>query len=123
MPKQPNSIDLSKDQQYAADTVENFIRYLSSPWRMIWVNFVAGVFRGLGAIIGASVVIALMVWLLSLFVNTPLIGKYAKQVGQEIQTYVDDTNYNDEFDRLGDSMERIEAALSGASVSKSKTDP
>jgi len=100
-----------KNQHPTADALENFVRYLSNPWRMMWVNFVAGVFRGLGAVIGASVVIAVMVWLLSLFVDTPLIGKYAQQVGQKIQTYVDDTNYNDEFNRLGDSLERIEETL------------
>lgn len=114
MPKKSNSLDntvLSKEQQYAADTLENFMRYLANPWRMMWVNFIAGIFRGLGAVIGASVVIGLMVWLLSLFVNLPYIGKYADQVGQEIQHYVDETNYNAEFDRLGDSLERIESVL------------
>lgn len=107
---------LSKEQQFAADTVENFMRYLANPWRMMWVNFIAGIFRGLGAVIGASVVIAIMVWLLSLFVNTPLIGKYARQVEQEIQTHLDKTNYNDEFDRLSDSLERIEQVLENTST-------
>lgn len=117
MTKKSDASGLSKDQQRAADALENFVSYLSSPWRMIWANFVAGIFRGLGAVIGASVVIALMVWVLSLFVHMPLIGKYANQIGEQIKTYVDDTNYNDEFDRLGDSLERLEEKLQSPATS------
>ncbi|MGB0845455.1 MAG: DUF5665 domain-containing protein [Thiolinea sp.] len=118
MAKKSSKPALPKDQQHTADALENFVAYLSNPWRMMWVNFVAGVFRGLGAVIGASVVIAIMIWLLSLFVNIPLIGKYADRFGQEIQNYIDETNYNAEFDRLGDSLERIEEALANPDSTK-----
>lgn len=111
MTKKTTASELNKDQRYAVDSLENFVRYLSNPWRMMWTNFVAGIFRGLGAVIGASVVIGIMIWLLSLFVNIPLVGKYADRFGQEIQNYVDETNYNEELDRMGDSLERIEKSL------------
>lgn len=101
-----------KEIQKATDVMEYFIQYVSSPWRIVWVNFVAGVFRGLGTLIGASLVIALLVWILSLFVNTPLIGEYATKVQTAVSSYVEDTNYNDEFDRLGNSLEHIEKELS-----------
>lgn len=102
----------NKEKQKATDVMEYFIQYVSSPWRIVWVNFVAGIFRGLGALIGASLVIALLVWILSLFVDAPLVGEYATNVKTTVSGYVEDTNYNDEFDRLGDSLDRIEKLLS-----------
>lgn len=109
-----------KQLQHSAEVIEHFVRYLSSPWRIIWTNFVAGVFRGLGAVIGATVVIAAVVWLLSLFVNVPLIGKYAKKIEHTVNEYAEATNYNEEFDRLGDSLEHIESVLSNAPVTLSQ---
>jgi len=103
---------MEKSEQKANQALKEFIRYSSSPWRIVWTNFVAGIFRGLGAIIGASVIIAFLIWLLTLFVDAPLVGEYAKEVKDTVTGYVNDTNYNDEFDRLGDTLERIEKGLS-----------
>ena len=103
---------MEKSEQKVNQALKEFIRYSSSPWRIVWTNFVAGIFRGLGAIIGASVIIAFLIWLLTLFVDAPLVGEYAKEVKDTVTGYVNDTNYNDEFDRLGDTLERIEKGLS-----------
>lgn len=40
------------------------------------MNFVRGIFFGLGSALGGTLVIALLLWILSLFVNFPLIGEY-----------------------------------------------
>ncbi|MEZ5537115.1 MAG: DUF5665 domain-containing protein [Thiolinea sp.] len=101
-----------KEVQRGADTLEDFVNYVSNPWRVMWTNFVAGVFRGLGAVVGASVVIALLVWTLSLFVSTPLVGQYFENMRDSVNNYVEQNNYNDEFDRLGDSLERLEKSFS-----------
>ncbi len=102
---------MDKDQKKANDNLKEFIRYSSSPWRIVWTNFVAGVFRGLGAIIGASFFIALILWLLTLFVDIPLIGEYASDVKNTVTGYVNDTNYNDEFERMSKLLENIEKEL------------
>lgn len=102
---------MDKNEIRANQALKEFIRYSSSPWRIIWTNFVAGVFRGLGAIIGASMFIALLVWVLTLFVDIPLIGEYAANIKTAVTSYVNDTNYNDEFNRLGDTLDRIEEDL------------
>ena len=95
----------------AAQSMENFVLYVSSPWRVVWVNFIAGVFRGLGTVIGASIVIAAIIWLLSLFTQIPLVGDYAKDIEDIVSGYVHETNYNDELGRVGDTLDRIEKAL------------
>ncbi len=103
---------MDKDQKKANENLKEFIRYSSSPWRLVWTNFVAGVFRGLGAIIGASVFIAGTLWILTKFVDVPLIGEYAADVKTSIVGYVNDTNYNDEFERMSKTLENIEKELS-----------
>ncbi len=102
---------MDKTEEKANQALKEFIRYSSSPWRIVWTNFVAGIFRGLGAIIGASMFIAFLIWLLTLFVDAPLIGEYAQNIKDTVTGYVNDTNYNDEFDRLGDTLDRIEKEL------------
>jgi len=102
---------MDKTEKKANQALKEFIRYSSSPWRIVWTNFVAGIFRGLGAVIGASLVIALLFWLLGFFSTLPLIGEYATKIKAEVTGYVEETNYNDEFDRIGDTLERIEKNL------------
>lgn len=113
---------LSNDHhERTVNSVENFVLYVSSPWRVVWVNFVAGIFRGLGAVIGASIVIAVIFWLLSLFTQVPLVGKYAKDVEEIVSDYVHETNYNDELGRVSDILERIEEALKQQSLTAEQT--
>jgi len=102
---------MDKNEEKASRALKEFIRYSSSPWRVVWTNFIAGVFRGLGAIIGASVFIAGTLWLLTKFVDVPLIGEYAADVKTSIIGYVNDTNYNDEFERMSKTLENIEKEL------------
>ena len=102
---------MDKNEEKANRALKEFIRYSSSPWRIVWTNFTAGVFRGLGAIIGASFFIALIIWLLTLFVDVPLIGEYAANTKDTVLGYINDTNYNDEFDRMSETLESIEKEL------------
>jgi len=102
---------VDKTEEKANQALKEFIRYSSSPWRIVWTNFVAGIFRGLGTLIGASVVIALSIWVLALFADLPLVGEYASEIKKTVTQYVNETNYNDEFDRLGDTLDRIEKEM------------
>ena len=102
---------MNKNEEKANQALKEFIRYSSSPWRIVWTNFVAGIFRGLGTIIGASAFIALIAWVLTLFVDIPLIGEHAANIKTIVGGYIDDTNYNDEFDRMSILLESIEKEL------------
>ena len=42
----------------------------------MWHNFLAGIFRGLGIIVGMTVVFAFIIWLLTNLVDFPLIGQH-----------------------------------------------
>lgn len=61
------------------------MEYIRSPWKMLWPNFVAGVARGFGALVGATIVIALIGWILATIIDLPLIGKRIEPYVQQIQ--------------------------------------
>lgn len=67
--------------------VREFVTYLRSPWRIMWHNFVAGIFRGLGTIIGVTVVFAFLIWLLAGLVNFPLIGQHFSDLKSMLETF------------------------------------
>lgn len=59
--------------------------------RIYKVNFVRGIFFGAGSALGGTLVIALVVWLLSLFVNIPLVGDVFQDAQRSIETRTDAT--------------------------------
>ncbi|WP_068778357.1 DUF5665 domain-containing protein [Paenibacillus sp. GM2] len=63
------------------DIIENY----TNPKRLILSNFMAGLSRGLGLSIGTFIVLGLLGWILSLFVNLPMIGDYIKELQDYIQ--------------------------------------
>ncbi len=51
------------------------------------MNFFRGIFFGLGSVLGASVVAALVVWILSFFVQIPGIGNAAEKAQNTIESH------------------------------------
>ncbi|MDN9012229.1 DUF5665 domain-containing protein [Brevibacillus laterosporus] len=66
-----------------ADIVLNY----TTPRRLIWTNFVAGLARGLGLTIGTAIVLALLGSLLSKFLSIPIIGDYIREIIAYVQSY------------------------------------
>ena len=64
-----------------------FIAYVKSPWKVIWVNLLAGMARGVGIVIGMTIVIAFILWLLGKFVDFPLIGRYFQDLKGTIEKF------------------------------------
>lgn len=50
------------------------------------MNFFRGIFFGLGSVLGGTIVVAVLVWALSIFVEIPGIGDSFKQVKQTIES-------------------------------------
>jgi len=59
-----------------ATGLKEFMKHLQSPWRIIWSNFIAGLFRGLGIILGMTVILGMILWFMGQFVDLPIIGKF-----------------------------------------------
>lgn len=49
------------------------------------VNFFRGIFFGLGSVIGGTIILAFLVWIISLFVNLPVIGDFFQETQNTLQ--------------------------------------
>ena len=56
--------------------IAEYVDYLERPVRLLWVNFLIGIARGLGGTIGLAIVIGLLVVILQnlLLLNLPIIS-------------------------------------------------
>ena len=57
-----------------------FIRMHNSLTKLIWFNFMRGLAFGLGSVIGATVLVSVLVYLLRGVDFIPIIGDWAKEV-------------------------------------------
>lgn len=55
--------------------LREYVDLMSSPKRLIYANFIAGMARGFGVAVGVTVIAAVAVYVLKGFVDLPLIGK------------------------------------------------
>ncbi len=56
------------------DEFEEFVRYVRSPWRIVWANFLGGMFRGLGFVIGMTLILAILIWILAELIDPVVSG-------------------------------------------------
>lgn len=82
---------------FEAGGVVDYLEYLKSGKRVFWVNFKAGIAKGLGVTVGMTVVLGLVVWVLTMLINLPIVGEYFAEVKEYVTEYADKTNYEDEF--------------------------
>ncbi|MBD3360199.1 hypothetical protein GF366_00185 [Candidatus Peregrinibacteria bacterium] len=63
-----------------------FMRVLKSPFKFMWFSFLKGLMVGLGTVIGASVLVALLIYILSKISFVPIVGDFVKDIIQQIET-------------------------------------
>ncbi len=70
-----------------------YVALLGNPWKFFWINFMAGVMRGVGTAIGITVVFALVVYILATvlgpFMKIPIIGSYIAQLVEFVNRSID----------------------------------
>ena len=98
---------LQHTDRVVSNELEEYLLYLRSPFRMMWLNLVAGVFRGLGAVIGASVVVGVLLWLLSLTLSFPLVGQHMRGLHDQFSEFIEEARYTDDFERIEDLLRDI----------------
>ncbi len=49
------------------------------------MSFIKGLVAGLGGVIGATIVVALLLWVLTFFDNIPLVGRFTEQMRTTIE--------------------------------------
>ena len=58
--------------------------------RIYKINFVRGILFGAGSAVGGTLVLALIVWIFSLFVNLPVIGELFENAQHSIERTTDE---------------------------------
>ena len=96
---------------FEAAGVVDYLEYLQSGKRIMWVNFKAGVAKGLGMTVGLAVVLGILVWVLTKMVDLPLVGEYFSDAKQYLTEYADSTNYEDEFAEMNQLLREINENL------------
>lgn len=64
-----------------------YIEMMSNPKRVIFMNFVAGLTRGLGMGIGFTVLAGIVLYIMRGWVNLPVVGRLIAQLLDIIDTY------------------------------------
>jgi len=104
----PNSSpDKEIIKAFEAAGVVDYLEYLQSGKRIMWVNFKAGIAKGFGITIGMTVVLGVFVWLLTMLVDLPIVGEYFGEAKLYLTEYADNTNYTDEFSEMNQLLREI----------------
>ena len=77
-----------KDYQTLGSQVVNLYDELRPSRSSLYrTNFIKGILSGLGGVVGATVGIALLLWLLSLFGQIPLIGHFVDTIKATLENH------------------------------------
>lgn len=92
---------------FQAAGVVDYLEYLKSGKRVFWVNFKAGVAKGLGMTIGMTVILGLFIWVLTMLVDLPVVGEYFEEAKLFVTEYADNTNLKDEYQEMNQLLQEI----------------
>lgn len=75
-----------KDYEKLGRTLENIFEggYINH-WRVYKINLVRGLFFGFGSVVGGTIIIGLLFWILSFFAEIPIIGGLAETIRSSIE--------------------------------------
>ncbi len=62
-----------------------YVQLLENLPRLLWINFLTGVARGLGMAVGFTLLGALLLYFLGRLVNLPLIGSFIAEIVRIVQ--------------------------------------
>ena len=96
---------------FEAAGVVDYLQYLQSSKRILWINFKAGVAKGLGVTLGMTVVLGLLIWLLTKLVALPVVGEYFAQAEAFVTEYVEKTDYKGELEAMNQTLLEISEKL------------
>ena len=96
---------------FEAAGVVDFLEYLQSGKRIMWINFRAGVAKGVGVTVGMTFIVGILAWVLTMLVDLPLIGDYFTDARQYVTEYAENTNYKADFALMTEQLQQINENL------------
>ena len=86
---------IKKQMARVADRLENlklaeYIELLNSPVKFFWINFLAGIARGVGFALGMTVLAAIILYFLQqlMVLNLPVIGDFIAEIVKIVQEHL-----------------------------------
>lgn len=84
---------LNQSKTLSSEQYENLGRIVASVYETGYLDaaksyrmsFMKGLFQGLGGVLGATVLVALLIWALSFFSEVPLIGRFTEQFQSTVE--------------------------------------
>lgn len=64
---------------------ERYLQMIDNRKRFLFYNFMAGVARGVGWALGATIILGIVVWILSQLINVPFLGDWIGNIIDYIQ--------------------------------------
>lgn len=61
-----------------------FIKILKHPFKLMWLSLLKGLMVGFGSVLGASVLVALFVYLIAQISLVPIVGDFVKDIMSQI---------------------------------------
>ncbi|MGB5488347.1 MAG: DUF5665 domain-containing protein [Lysobacterales bacterium] len=100
---------------FEAAGVVDFLEYLQSGKRIMWINFRAGVAKGIGVTVGMTFILGILIWVLTVLVDLPLVGEYFSDAKQYVTEYAENTNYKEDFSLMNQQLQEINENLDNES--------
>lgn len=72
-----NDNEVGAKRQLLEELFNDFNR---SRVQVYWMNFTRGIFFGFGTLLGGTVLVALLIWILGRFDSLPYIGEYIRNI-------------------------------------------
>lgn len=80
------------EQERLIEAIEKVRRDKHEPWRYILFTFLNGIAQGLGVALGATLVLGVVIYLLTVvlskMINFPVIGYYFGEISKIIDVYI-----------------------------------
>jgi len=72
-----------------------YVELLNSPWRLLWINFISGIARGIGIAVGFAILGAILLIILQKLValNLPVIGGIIADIVEIVQQQIKTNRY------------------------------
>ncbi|WP_434784422.1 DUF5665 domain-containing protein [Paenibacillus terrae] len=77
----------SVSQQLERSRIADYALLLNKPWRLLWLNLISGLSRGLGIALGFTFFAATIIYVLQVLgaLNLPIIGDYIADIVRIVQ--------------------------------------
>jgi hypothetical protein len=62
-----------------------FVHILKRPWKFLWMAFLKGLMVGFGSVLGASVLVAIFIYIIAQIQVVPFLGDFVQDIVEEVK--------------------------------------